>query len=93
MFHPTEAPVVLGGCHSGQMVVWDVRAGRLPVQKSALSSSVPPASSSSSSAAAASKRGHVHPVDGMRIIEGGVSASAVWDDAARDEIRWILPAR
>lgn len=33
-FHPTEAPLVIGGCQSGQLVIWDVRAGRLPVQRS-----------------------------------------------------------
>jgi len=32
-FHPTEPKWVVGGCASGQLVVWDVRAGRLPVQK------------------------------------------------------------
>jgi len=33
-FHPTEAPLVIGGCQSGQLVIWDIRAGRLPVQRS-----------------------------------------------------------
>jgi dynein intermediate chain len=33
-FHPTESPLVIGGCQSGQLVIWDVRAGRLPVQRS-----------------------------------------------------------
>eukprot|EP00548_Thalassiothrix_antarctica_P002370 CAMPEP_0194143522 /NCGR_PEP_ID=MMETSP0152-20130528/12686_1 /TAXON_ID=1049557 /ORGANISM="Thalassiothrix antarctica, Strain L6-D1" /LENGTH=638 /DNA_ID=CAMNT_0038842979 /DNA_START=132 /DNA_END=2048 /DNA_ORIENTATION=- len=33
-FHPTESPLVIGGCHSGQLVIWDVRTGRLPVQRS-----------------------------------------------------------
>jgi len=57
-FHPTESPLLVGGCESGQLVVWDVRAGRLPVQKSALLSG--------------STKGHVYPVDGMEMIEGGV---------------------
>jgi WD domain, G-beta repeat. len=35
-FHPTEGPLVVGGCYSGQIVVWDVRSGRLPVQRSTL---------------------------------------------------------
>jgi dynein intermediate chain, cytosolic len=35
-FHPTEAPLVIGGCQSGQIVIWDIRAGRLPVQRSGL---------------------------------------------------------
>jgi hypothetical protein len=33
-FHPTESPLVIGGCQSGQLVIWDIRAGRLPVQRS-----------------------------------------------------------
>jgi dynein intermediate chain len=35
-FHPIEGPLVVGGCYSGQIVVWDVRNGRLPVQRSTL---------------------------------------------------------
>lgn len=61
-FHPTESPLVIGGCESGQLVVWDVRAGRLPVQKSALTSVV-----------GASSKGHTQPIGSMEIIEGGVS--------------------
>jgi dynein intermediate chain len=33
-FHPTESPLVIGGCQSGQLVIWDIRAGRLRVQRS-----------------------------------------------------------
>ena len=33
-FHPTEGSLVVGACYSGQIVVWDVRSGRLPVQRS-----------------------------------------------------------
>jgi dynein intermediate chain, cytosolic len=33
-FHPMESPLVIGGCQSGQLVIWDIRAGRLPVQRS-----------------------------------------------------------
>jgi dynein intermediate chain len=33
-FHPTTSPLIVGGCRNGQLVVWDVRAGRLPVQRS-----------------------------------------------------------
>lgn len=33
-FHPTESPLIIGGCQSGQLVIWDIRAGRLPVQRS-----------------------------------------------------------
>jgi dynein intermediate chain len=59
-FHPTEAPLVIGGCQSGQLVVWDVRAGRLPVQRSSMTTMV-------------SSKGHVHPICSMEIVEGGVS--------------------
>jgi WD40 repeat protein len=61
-FHPTEATFVVGGCESGQLVIWDTRAGRLPVQKSA----------SVVGASAASNKGHLYPIGGMEIIEGGV---------------------
>jgi dynein intermediate chain len=61
-FHPTESTLVIGGCESGQVVVWDVRAGRLPVQKSALTT-----------VAGASSKGHMHPICSMEIIEGSVS--------------------
>ena len=33
-FHPSESTLVIGACQSGQLVIWDVRAGRLPVQRS-----------------------------------------------------------
>ena len=56
-FHPTEVPLVIGGCHSSQVVVWDVRAGRLPVQRS-----VGPAGG-----------GHAHPICSMEVVESGVS--------------------
>ncbi len=59
-FHPTEAPLVIGGCQSGQLVVWDVRAGRLPVQRSSMTTMV-------------SSKGHAHPICAMEIVEGGVS--------------------
>lgn len=59
-FHPTESPLVIGGCQSGQLVVWDVRAGRLPVQRSSMTTMV-------------SSKGHAHPICAMEIVEGGVS--------------------
>lgn len=65
-FHPTDATLVMGGCESGQLVVWDLRSGRLPVQKSALTT-----------VAGASSKGHTHPIGSMEIIEGGVSATAM----------------
>ena len=61
--------MVIGGCASGQVVVWDVRAGgRYPVQTSALTT-----------LAAASKavQGHVHPICGMEVTDGGVRMSVV----------------
>jgi hypothetical protein len=60
-FHPTETTLVIGGCESGQLVVWDFRAGRLPVQKSSLTT-----------VAGSSSKGHTHPIGSMEIIEGGV---------------------
>lgn len=67
--HATDPMLVVGGCESGQLVVWDVRAGRLPVQKSTL---VAGANSSTS-------KGHVYPIGAMEVIEGGVSfASCHW---------------
>lgn len=64
-FHPTDAPLVVGGCASGQVVVWDVRAGRLPVQKSA-----PVAVSTGT-------KGHLHAVNAMHVLEGGVSGAQI----------------
>jgi len=58
-FHPTEAPLVIGGCQSGQLVVWDIRAGRLPVQRSSLTTG------------ATGSKGHSHPICSMEFIEGG----------------------
>jgi dynein intermediate chain len=69
-FHSLVEPtLVLGGCESGQLVIWDTRAGRLPVQKSALSSVV-----------GASSKGHAHPITTMKSMEGGVSSSDDDDD-------------
>ena len=65
-FHPSESTLVLGGCESGQLVVWDVRGGRLPVQKSALTTVL-----------GASAKSHTHPICSMEVIEGGVSLDNV----------------
>ena len=62
-FHPTESPLIIGGCQSGQVVIWDVRAGRMPVQKSSLTTT-----------ASGNSKGHTHPICAMEIIESGVSA-------------------
>ena len=61
-FHPTESTLVIGGCQSGQVVVWDIRAGRMPVQKSVLTTTV-----------TGNSKGHTHPICAMEVIEGGVS--------------------
>lgn len=64
-FHPTEAHLVVGGCGSGQLVVWDVRAGRLPVQRSSL------AIGGGGGKAGGGLGGHAHPICAMEIVEGG----------------------
>jgi dynein intermediate chain len=61
-FHATDSTLVIGGCQSGQLVVWDVRSGRLPVQKSALTTVI-----------GGNAKGHTHPIQIMEITEGGVS--------------------
>lgn len=58
-FHPTESPLIIGGCQSGQVVVWDVRAGRMPVQKSSLVTT-----------SSGNSKGHTHPICAMQIVEG-----------------------
>ena len=63
---PSSPAVVLGGCASGQVVVWDVRAGgRYPVQTSALTTLA-------STSKQQSQQGHVHPICGMEVTDGGV---------------------
>eukprot|EP00535_Pseudo-nitzschia_heimii_P001842 CAMPEP_0197174618 /NCGR_PEP_ID=MMETSP1423-20130617/1053_1 /TAXON_ID=476441 /ORGANISM="Pseudo-nitzschia heimii, Strain UNC1101" /LENGTH=665 /DNA_ID=CAMNT_0042623561 /DNA_START=70 /DNA_END=2067 /DNA_ORIENTATION=+ len=59
-FHPTESTLIIGGCQSGQIVVWDIRAGRMPVQKSILTTTV-----------TGNSKGHTHPICAMEVIEGG----------------------
>ena len=61
-FHPTESTLIIGGCQSGQVVLWDIRAGRMPVQKSVLTTTVN-----------GNSKGHTHPICAMEVIEGGVS--------------------
>lgn len=60
-FHPTDVHLVVGGCRSGQVVVWDVRVGRLPVQKSA-----------AVVGSAQTNKGHTHAVNAMRVLDAGV---------------------
>ena len=60
-FHPTESPLVIGACQSGQVVVWDVRAGRMPVQKSSLTTT------------ATGGKGHTYPIVAVEIFDGVVS--------------------
>ena len=58
-FHPTEGSLVVGACYSGQVVVWDVRNGRLPVQRSRMN-----ILGNNSGA-----MGHVHPVVGLETLD------------------------
>jgi dynein intermediate chain len=65
---PQQPHLVLGGCASGQVVVWDVRSGgRYPVQTSALTTLSPTVKQQ--------QQGHVHPICGMEVTDGGVSYS------------------
>ena len=69
-FHPTDPTLIIGGCYSGQLVIWDIRSGRLPVQKS----SIPTVTSSSSSGNQIPLKGHhAHSIGSMEILDGGVS--------------------
>ena len=36
IFHPHDQHVVIGGCYSGQILLWDMRMKSLPVQRSSL---------------------------------------------------------
>ena len=58
-FHPTEGSLVVGACYSGQVVVWDVRSGRLPVQKSSWN-----LLGENNGAG-----GHVHPIVGLESLD------------------------
>jgi dynein intermediate chain len=73
-FHPSEAHLVIGACYSGQVVVWDVRSGRLPVQRSSLNvlgNSSGLIGSGSGKRSMMGGGGHVHPIVGMEVIESG----------------------
>jgi dynein intermediate chain len=70
-FHPTEGPrLVVGGASSGQLLVWDARAGRYPVQRSG----------------GGGGGGHDRELVGMRIIggEGGAMAASMLVTASSD---------
>ncbi len=66
-FHPTEPHLIIGGCYSGQLMLWDLRAGRLPIQKSTL------AINTTTDKSSATWKGHAHPLCSMEVVEGGVS--------------------
>lgn len=68
-FHPTEPTLVIGACYSGQLVIWDVRNGRLPVQRSNLNTTL--VNDVSGGSSGSKGLGHVHPVVGMEILENG----------------------
>jgi len=66
-FHPTEPHLVMGGCASGQIVLWDLRSGgRLPVQRSSLS-----VAAGKSEGEGGPLRGHSHPIVGMEVSDSG----------------------
>lgn len=58
-FHPTEHHLIVGGTYSGQLAVWDLRVGRLPVQRSTLST------------VANKCQGHTHPVCTLDLADMG----------------------
>jgi dynein intermediate chain len=37
VFHSTEEHIVIGGCYSGQILLWDMRSKSFPVQRSSMS--------------------------------------------------------
>jgi len=65
-FHPTEPHLIIGGCYSGQLMLWDLRAGRLPIQKSTLAITATDKNTTT-------WKGHAHPLCAMEVVEGGVS--------------------
>jgi len=65
-FHPTEGSLVVGACYSGQVVVWDVRSGRLPVQRSAWNLL----------GGNEGAGGHVHPIVGLEALDVSLIALA-----------------
>lgn len=68
-FHPTDANLIIGGCQSGQIVLWDIRSGRLPVQKSSLGFITSGGSGNNSA------KGHNYPITALEFIDGSVSYS------------------
>ena len=55
-FHSEEPHLILGGCYSGQILLWDMRAKSfLPIQRSSL----------------ATGKGHKHPICGMTMVRSG----------------------
>ena len=76
-FHPTDPTLVIGGCYSGQLVIWDIRSGRLPVQKSSIPtvSSTSTSSSGNANQLSLMKGHHAHSIGSMEVLDGGVSIS------------------
>jgi len=57
LFHPLESHFVVGGCYSGQIVLWDLRVLKSnPIQRSSLTG-----------------KGHKHPVYGMAFVTSGAA--------------------
>ena len=59
-FHPAAHHLVVGGCENGQLMLWDMRNGRLPVQKSTLSVS-------------SKNTNHAFKICSLQVAQGGVS--------------------
>mmetsp|Transcript_20620 Transcript_20620/g.25498 ORF Transcript_20620/g.25498 Transcript_20620/m.25498 type:complete len:723 (+) Transcript_20620:83-2251(+) len=97
-FHPTEPHLLLGGCHNGQMCVWDVRSGRLPVQRSRYYTASTAGGGAgggangggggaSSGTTAASQ--HTYPIISLNIIENGRGVVTVSADDGKINL-WSL---
>ena len=63
LFHPHDPHIVVGGCYSGQVVAWDLRACRSGLEMPALRSNM-------------SGKGHKHPVYSMCFAPPGAGASS-----------------
>lgn len=64
-FHPSEPHLVLGACQSGQIVLWDIRSGRLPIQKSSLGFAT----------GGSASKAHSYPITALEFIDSGVSTN------------------
>eukprot|EP00899_Mesostigma_viride_P012090 jgi/Mesvir1/20882/Mv07960-RA.1 len=89
-FDPFSPKLLLGGCYSGQLVMWDVRVGPVPVQRTARGGSH-------------AGGGHQHPVYSLAVVGSAhahnvVSASTdgrvcVWSPSMLSEPQEVLQLR